>query len=297
METNNVETEKKNIGPMKWEGAEGDGERLEKKFGIGECGVLSWREIGLGLKEIFPNEKTEEMIDSVRAIHGIVRDLYLSLDYEKKPFYHNIGSWEEADGHSDWVMILTAREIVGAIKAKKLSIPISDISLILKAMILHDVDWMREGGEEEAEKTIRELLVNNEKDEDINKIIDVTRCLKYGEGRTDSILKDFGWDIDTQKTVFDIVRRNDFLQVVDKNYPSGDLLFADMMRFAPEYLESWNWKSPIDAMPDERFYKMAESKVFAEDMEDIGYHKFFSIEEEGLLKKGWERFRKIVFRE
>ena len=78
MEMQNAEIEKKSFGPLSWEGVEGDRERLEKKFERSKYGLLAWREIKTELKNIFPEEEVEAMINGVSILDP--RNYTVTLD-------------------------------------------------------------------------------------------------------------------------------------------------------------------------------------------------------------------------
>lgn len=300
------------IRQAEWLGFNGDAERLRDLHGAERrYGEAAWMEVEERLSVIFGDgsqEKVSEMLAEVRKVHdGLVAEEE-KLSIERKTYYHNVSTWEEASGHADQITLHTARELVGALELGDLDPNIFDLEkmgIVLQAMVVHDTDWSVFSKKDE-------LLVNGSVMFGINvgnldEVVALVGMVDYDsdeeskrkrESGIEYLVRDKEWDEGTVQIVRNIVRRSDLMQVGDKNYPSTinrKALVTDFVLRRPDLVEKWEAEPETELEPRMPFYLFARSKVLSQGDQSFKYSdQFFGSREKNLAFKAWKEFERQV---
>ncbi len=294
--------------PARWKGFGEDEERLREKYqdngengkGYGE---LAWLEIEEGFGGFFNLKKVGQMIEGLRVVHEAYQDLAEGLPVDEKAYYHNLGSWKEANGHVAQVVINTARELIGALKIKELTTEMLDlrkVEVVLKAMMIHDVDWDLVDSKVYVMARMRELSMGKVSSKEV---MAVMLMVDYESDETSQDFKtrysgnlaNSGWGEKTVEIVREIVARADLLQAGDVNYDANRFSLAtDFALSQPWFFNKKAGGLVNEVEASEPFYKFAKNIVFSGSKNAWRYWEAFYGEGDNLALRGWEQFEALV---
>ncbi|MEA3355141.1 MAG: hypothetical protein U9Q63_01500 [Patescibacteria group bacterium] len=215
---------------VEWSGPDGDKERLKEKHGDElKYGEMAWKEAEEMLIKVYgKSDELIEMLNGVEKVHEEVYKIASNLPENKRPAYHNIGSWKEADGHGVQVALGMVRDLCGREKGLSLEsmklileglelekellsdyrednnkLSLKQMEIVIKSAFAHDEDWLDivmpenlkknyEDGSDWEKKRIRlGLIYEKEEPEDLDRITDLVCLMSYGEENKESVKKGF----------------------------------------------------------------------------------------------------------